>query len=105
MFERTIARLQAKQAELRGDAWGFSTAAILGLVVGVVVSILVGLALLPTIAGQQYVMAHNTTLSNATRFSQSGAVISMSQITITLMVVTVFVVPAVALMALLRQGE
>ncbi len=105
MFERTIARLKAKQAELRGDTWGFNTSGVLALVIGVVVSILVGLALLPTIAGQQYVFAHNTTISNASRFSQSGAAISMSQITITLMVITIFVVPAVAIMAMLHHGE
>ena len=97
MFEATIERLREKQASLRADTHGFNTGAVIALVVGLVISILVALALLPSIAGAEYIAAGNASLKAI------PTAISMLPLTVVLVVVTVVVMPIGALLYMLRD--
>ncbi len=82
---------------LMGDEHAFNTASILALVIGAVISILVALALAPTIAGQEYVASKNSSLAAIP--SASGIL----PLVITLFVVTVLLVPVAALTYMLSH--
>ena len=94
-----------RRAGLRTDAHGFSTGAVVGVLVGGMIAILIGYILVPVIAAQEYVAAHNlSTVGNATRTGVPGAS-GLLPLGPLMFILTVVVVPVVLVLYILHQAE
>lgn len=88
-----------RQVGLRTDTNGFSTGAIVGVLVGGMISILVGYILIPVVANQEYIASKNT---STTGIAGATGLLPLGPL---LFILTVIVVPVVLVLFLLKMTE
>lgn len=94
-----------RRAGLRTDTDGFSTGAIVAVMVGGFLAILVGMILVPSLTNQLYLLQKNvTTAGNATRTGITGATALLTLPGI-LFILALVVIPVILALYVLKSAD
>lgn len=92
---------------LKEDPWGYSTAAMAGTIIGIVVTVVIAVALIATVANQAFLAANNASFKNTN--ASRGATFQSAQgilpLLVLFFVIGVVILPIALIFAALRHED
>lgn len=89
---------------LRGDRWGYSATMMAGTIIGIVVTIVIGVALVSTVANQAWLAGQNKSFANKT-VGVGGSAVGILPLLVLFFVIGVIVLPVALIFAALKEHD